>query len=717
MTSRNTTSPPFITNSFFRTSSDSTNIRLEPEISTVFKIDDDIKLFFDERVTSGSGDIVISSDTDTRRINIEDASQVTFDAGLLDINTFVGGGIVLTSLIEFGTLIINLEIDLLPNTTYTIQVDDGALVDTAGNALAVFNDIAVSTIDSTPILLNNSQFDDPAGFKADENLFLFFDETVVAGSGEIVISSDTDTHTIDINDTSQVTFDDDGLVIINPQEDLIPNTVYTLQVPGGAVADTEDNIFTGFNSITFTTITGSLPQLEFSHPVNGSSEFQVNDNIELRFDEAVKAGTGNIVISSDSDVRTININDTSQVSFDRFDTVIINPIDDLMPNVSYTVQIANGVIIDQSGNSYNGFDNGSISTIEIQPFSFFSAIRDGERSNFKTDENIVLFSGNVIAGSGDIIISNGSDIRAIAIDDTSQVTFDTDGTVTIDPKEDLILDTTYTIQIPSSAIIDTEGNLFAGLNEAFLITIDPGPIFLSVLSAVPFLFNTFKADNDFVLTFDESIIAGVGDIVISNGVDVRTIAIDDASQVTFLGRSVVIDPSEDLAPGQYTGSVTSGAITDRAGNAFAGISDASFTVIDSKPLLISGNPFNGDTGFRVDENLELFLDETVVAGNGNIIISNGSDTKTIAIDDVSQVTFEGSSFSDELGPLIRIGTVIINPTEDLVPGTTYTVEIAPGVITDTDGNPYAGFSDASFTTIDSLPVATVGASETDSAIG
>ena len=46
----------------------------------------------------------------------------------------------------------------------------------------------------------------------------------------------------------------------------------------------------------------------------------------------------------------------------------------------------------------------------------------------------------------------------------------------------------------------------------------------------------------------------------------------------------------------------------------------------------------------------------------------------------------------------------INPTEDLVPGTTYTAEIAPGVIIDTDGIPYAGFIDASFTTIDALPI-------------
>jgi len=720
MNTINTTTPPLITNVFGGfLDSGLISIRLEPtepEFFRGFKIDDDIMLVFQEQVISGSGDIVISSETDTRHINIEDANQVSFDTMRTFLSSHAAGREPRTEYLELSVLIINPETDLQPDTTYTIQIDDGVLGDAVGNTLAGFNNIAVTAVDSTPNLLRVIPSVGPTDFRADENLFLSFDEAVVPGSGEIVISSDTDTRTIDINDTSQITFNDNGTVAINLQEDLIPNTVYTLQVPDGVVVDIEGNIFTDSNSRTFTTIAGSLPQLVSSNPVNGSSEFQVNRNIELRFDEIVKAGLGNIVISSDSDTRTIAINDTSQVTFDQFGFVIIDPTDDLLPDVSYTVQIANGVITDLSGNAYSGFDNGSISTIENPPFSFFGTIGEGGISTFKADENIVtFFSDNAIAGSGDIIISNGSDNRAIPIDDTSQVTFDdTTGFVTIDPREDLIPDTTYTVQIPSGAIIDTEGNIFAGINEASLAAIDPGPIVLSVLHVSS---NTFKADNDFVLTFDEPVIVGEGDIVISNGVDVRTIAIDDASQVTFLGRSIVIDPNDDLAPGQYTGSIASDAITDRAGNSFAGISNDSFTVNDTAPILTGSNPNNDDTDFRVDENIMLFFDETVAAGSGNILISNGTDTRTIAIDDASQVTFEEFSRPSMFVPLVKTGTVIINPTEDLVSGTTYTVEIAPGVITDTDGNPYAGSSNASFTAIDSLLVATIGGSETDATIG
>jgi hypothetical protein len=40
------------------------------------------------------------------------------------------------------------------------------------------------------------------------------------------------------------------------------------------------------------------------------------------------------------------------------------------------------------------------------------------------------------------------------------------------------------------------------------------------------------------------------------------------------------------------------------------------------------------------------------------------------------------------------GDVFIHPSENLLPHTTYHIEIADGVITDTTGNPYAGIRDA-----------------------
>ncbi|MBR1190913.1 choice-of-anchor I family protein [Bradyrhizobium sp. AUGA SZCCT0160] len=90
------------------------------------------------------------------------------------------------------------------------------------------------------------------------------------------------------------------------------------------------------------------------------------------------------------------------------------------------------------------------------------------------------------------------------------------------------------------------------------------------------------AGSNIVLTFDEAVAAGSGNIVISNGAgDIRTIAIGDASQVTISGNIVTINPTADLAAGAaYDVTLASGVITDVAGNAFGGIAqnDLDFTV-------------------------------------------------------------------------------------------------------------------------------------------
>ncbi|MDO8894154.1 Ig-like domain-containing protein, partial [Nitrosomonas sp.] len=143
----------------------------------------------------------------------------------------------------------------------------------------------------------------------------------------------------------------------------------------------------------------------------------------------------------------------------------------------------------------------------------------------------------------------------------------------------------------------------------------------------------------------------------------------------------------------YSIQMSSDVITDTAGNTYAGISDTTtlnFTTLASNPLLAGSNPWD-ETFIGIDNNIFLHFDEDVVAGNGHIIISNGSDTRNIAINDTNQVTFDGW------------GTIFINLATDLVTNTTYNIQMADGVIMDTEGNPYEGTSDETtlnFTTVD-----------------
>jgi len=104
-------------------------------------------------------------------------------------------------------------------------------------------------------------------------------------------------------------------------------------------------------------------------------------------------------------------------------------------------------------------------------------------------------------------------------------------------------------------------------------------------------------------------------------------------------------------------------------------------VVDVAPTLFSSSPADNSRGIAASSNIILTFSEAVLAGNGNIVISNGTDIRTISIADASQITFSGS-------------TVTINPSADLQAGTDYNVQMSSGVIKDTTNNAYAGIADA-----------------------
>jgi methionine-rich copper-binding protein CopC len=665
-----------------------------------FKIDNDIELFFDRTLTAGNGNIILTNGTDTHTIAIDDTSQVTFD---------------------LDRVIINPTTDLVANSTYNIEIDNGVIMDTAGHNFAGISDTTFTTVASNP-LLSFSSINDNSAFIIDDDITLYFDEIVTAGSGDIVISNGIDTHIIAIDDASQVAFESDT-VIINPTGELVENTTYNIQIGNGVIKDIAGNPFAGINNAAFTT-TNSDPQLVSSNPEN-KSLLKVDDNIELLFNEMVTAGSGNIIISNGSDTRTIAINDSNQIAFDKepfptfisdfgisprlshfdagfndfgrnpnfypdYGAVSIDPLADLAVNTTYSVQIASGVITDNAGHGYQGLNDFTFTTVASNPLLIYS--NPTNNASLKIDEDITLFfDETVTAGKGNIVLSNGSDTRTIAIDDASQVGFNF-GYITINPTEDLIANTIYNVQIDNGVIEDTAGNAFAGINDAAISTISAAPL---IIYSNPTNDSTFIIDDDITLYFDEVVTAGSGDIIISNGTDTRTIAINDTRQVSFGFESITINPTEDLvANTTYNFQIGNGTIIDTAGNAFAGIDDASFTTIDSNPILISSNPEN-KSSIKTDGDIRLNFDEEVIAGSGNIIISSGSDTRTIAINDINQVTFGKEGF--DYG-------VTINPTDDLIPNTSYSVQLASGAITDKAGHAYAGFDDVTITATNSDPL-------------
>lgn len=333
--------------------------------------------------------------------------------------------------------------------------------------------------------------------------------------------------------------------------------------------------------------------IEFS-PVDGALDVPLTENITLNFNEAIKAGNGNIeILGENEDPRVISITDASQITINGT-LITINPLQDLSPNKNYYIQINSGVIADQSGNPFGG-------------------ISDPALFNFKTIETELP-----------ILISR-------------------------DPPDDAI---------------------------------------------------NIEGSKDIVLTFNEPIKAGNGNIVIVGENEApRSITMTDASQVAINGNTITINPLQDLSPDKnYHIEVTSDAISDLTGNAFVGISDSTtwnFKTIDTlPPTLINSDPPDNTTNIEVGKNIVLTFSEAIKAGGSGsiqIIDEFEKDTRLISVSDTSQVTIDGN-------------TVTINPTDDLNFGVNYSVLISPGTITDLTANPYEGIDDVSELNFITIPI-------------
>jgi methionine-rich copper-binding protein CopC len=152
-------------------------------------------------------------------------------------------------------------------------------------------------------------------------------------------------------------------------------------------------------------------------------------------------------------------------------------------------------------------------------------------------------------------------------------------------------------------------------------------------------------------------------------------------QIQLVAKNLLAGLADGVAHGDLSAS-TAAVATD----AFTTALDAALLTLGpivqdiTAPTLMSSSPADNAAPVLASANLSLTFSEAVMAGSGNIVITNGPDTRSIAITDRSQV-----SISDK--------TITINPNADLMGGTSYHVLIDSGAVKDLVGNAYAGITD------------------------
>ena len=638
--------------------------------------------------------------------------------------------------------------------------DTNLLVSTSGSTLP--------SVDTTPpVLTGVSPTDNSTGVAPSSNLVLTFSETVVPGSGNIVIrnSNGTIAQSIPVTDSSQVSFSGNQ-VTINPSSNLAAGSGYYVNIASGVIRDVAGNNYAGisnstsFNFTTAAPLDTTPPVLTSVSPTDNSTGVAPSGNLALTFSETVVPGSGNIVIrnSNGTIAQSIPVTDSSQVSFSG-NQVTINPSSNLAAGSGYYVNIASGVIRDVAGNNYAGISNSTsfnfttAAPLDTTPPVLTSVSPTDNSTGVAPSRNLVLtFSETVVPGSGNIVIrnSNGTIAQSIPVTDSSQVSF-SGNQVTINPSSNLAAGSGYYVNIASGVIRDVAGNNYAGISNStsFNFTTDAPVSGGGGATPVTSLFSASdtpaKTYNDgkqleVGVQFQSSVAGQITGLKFyrsasDTGPDVLTLwtatgtklasatfTNTDASgwQTVALSTPVAISANTSYVASYHTTgyyvatnyffdtAVTSSVLTAPEGvyayggtsttgifptNAYSATNYWADVVFEASaapagidttpPVLTSVSPTDNSTGVAPSGNLALTFSETVVPGSGNIVIrnSNGTIAQSIPVTDSSQVSFSGNQ-------------VTINPSSNLAAGSGYYVNIASGVIRDVAGNNYAGISNS-----------------------
>jgi len=190
------------------------------------------------------------------------------------------------------------------------------------------------------------------------------------------------------------------------------------------------------------------------------------------------------------------------------------------------------------------------------------------------------------------------------------------------------------------------------------------------------------------MTFSEPVKAGTGNILIKKTSDNATVSTIAIGSATIAGSTVTFAPTGLTTSTGYYVQLASGVVQDIANNNYAGITDTSWSFTTgagadtTAPLAVTFVPANGATGVSVSSDLSITFNEAVKAGTGNIVIKDTSDNSTIDTIAIGSTTIAGNTVtftSDNLGE-----------------GTSYSVQVASGVILDLANNSFAGVSGTSW---------------------
>ncbi len=325
------------------------------------------------------------------------------------------------------------------------------------------------------------------------------------------------------------------------------------------------------------------------------------------------------------------------------------------------------------------YSSGAIHIVDRDNPMFSSSLPIDENTGVNANANITLtFNEIIYFGTGNIQIVDLDDgSSTITIDAASPGTqaIISTNTLTINPTNDLEENVNYAVQISATAIDDQYGNSYAGILDNTTLNFMTADITSPILTSSNPVDNSNNAilGEDITLTFDDNMLAGIGNITLkymSDDTAFEVIPIGDP-RVSIISNQVSINPNAILSKGlEYYIEIDATALDDDAGNSFAGMSGNSilnFTAVDVVINEIVTDPQQdwSTTGF----------DGTISAG----VISQGTDEwieLLVNSDnvDLSGWTIELIDGTDVIGDLTNTGAFDVSLYSSAGSGTFSTTE-------------------------------------------
>ena len=264
---------------------------------------------------------------------------------------------------------------------------------------------------------------------------------------------------------------------INPTNNFEGEKHYYVTFGAGSVNDLSDNAFAG-SIIDFITQDIIPPLVSTVSPVAGAIGVAVGSNIDLTFNEAIKRGTGAVVIHSGSAtgpvVESYNAATSANLSISG-STLTINPTNDLEGEKHYYVTFGADSVKDLSDNAFAG-STIDFTTQDITPPLVTTVSPVAGASGVAVGSNIALtFSEAIKLGTGSIAIHSGSASGTVveSYDAATSANLSISGnTLIINPTVDLTPRTHYYTTLDSGSVNDLSDNHFAGTTIDFT-TADP----------------------------------------------------------------------------------------------------------------------------------------------------------------------------------------------------------------------------------------------------